>query len=398
MSKDILLMYRDSIVLRVNTDEGIYETIDDFHMPFQLKGKITNVPELNNSPTRYEITQATIAMNKNYQAFEHFLATRVLPLTRENADKLYTLMHQNRLDNDRDKASFALICRAASLQDNYWVKTLGDKVSWKDINLHANSLSETVANVALHGSSLTLNGRYENTPEFNAQGAYAKAWKREKDGLWLYKLGKDENDTEAKIEVMVSKLLDKCNVDHVRYYAAESHGRFASKCKCLTSEKLSILPGVDYLSYCDANGIDGSKDIFRYDPESICKMCIVDYLISNRDRHGMNWGFFYDPATMKILGCHPLLDHNNAFDKEWMNNKNAEYIFMPHLTIRRAAEIAMDKVDFHFTEQIGRGDFLTDEQYESFTERAKELGISIKRERIQTIEQIQVDQDERTDI
>lgn len=39
------------------------------------------------------------------------------------------------------------------------------------------------------------------------------------------------------------------------------------------------------------------------------EMWIVDFLISNRDRHGQNWGFYYDTETMEILGCRPLFDH-----------------------------------------------------------------------------------------
>ena len=31
-------------------------------------------------------------------------------------------------------------------------------------------------------------------------------------------------------------------------------------------------------------------------------MWIVDYLISNPDRHLENWGFYYDPTTTDILG------------------------------------------------------------------------------------------------
>lgn len=58
----------------------------------------------------------------------------------------------------------------------------------------------------------------------------------------------------------------------------------------------------------------------RIDADSIYKVFIIDYLISNRDRHGGNWGFFYNCNTMEILGCHPLFDHNNAFDRALMQD------------------------------------------------------------------------------
>ena len=105
-------------------------------------------------------------------------------------------------------------------------------------------------------------------------------------------------------------------------------------------------------------------------------MWIVDYLISNPDRHGMNWGFFYDAATMVIKGCHPLYDHNNAFDRELMLNKDAAYRYNMQMTMKEAAQYAAKRVDFHFFDEIEKKDFLTPEQYESFCSRASDLGFS----------------------
>ena len=113
------------------------------------------------------------------------------------------------------------------------------------------------------------------------------------------------------------------------------------------------------------------------DGESIYKMWIVDFLISNRDRHGQNWGFYYDTETMEILGCHPLFDHNNAFDIDFMRDMDAPYQF-GEMTIRQAAKKAMEKVDFHFTAPITRADFITDRQYQSFCKRAKCLGLKME--------------------
>ena len=101
-------------------------------------------------------------------------------------------------------------------------------------------------------------------------------------------------------------------------------------------------------------------------------MCIVDYLIANRDRHGGNWGLYYNPDTMELVSTHPLYDHNNAFDIEWINNPDADYQFND-MTIRQAANYAVKKCDIKITEEIQRSDFLTDRQYKCFMERAKEL-------------------------
>ena len=112
----------------------------------------------------------------------------------------------------------------------------------------------------------------------------------------------------------------------------------------------------------------------KIDADSVYKMWIVDYLLCNRDRHGQNWGLYYKPKTMEIVGCHPLFDHNNAFDNDWMKDRDAKYQF-GDMSIREAAHKAMKHVDFHFIADITAEDFITQRQYMEFMSRAKELDI-----------------------
>ena len=177
--------------------------------------------------------------------------------------------------------------------------------------------------------------------------------------------------------MMCSNLLDRMNVEHVHYEAGEDEGKYVCMCPCMTTEKKSVLTGMEFISWCNVNGIDADRRMFEIDGGSIYKMWIVDFLISNRDRHGQNWGFYYDTETMEILGCHPLFDHNNAFDIDYMKDMDAPYQF-DNMTIRQAAVKAMQKVDFHFTAPITRADFITDRQYQSFKKRAGYLGLKME--------------------
>jgi hypothetical protein len=370
---------KDIPVLKFNLDIDEYEILNDKYLPFQLKGKICKVPDFTEIKTKYDDINRQKIIRNNYRGIEMFLASRVLPITRENAKKIYDLFGFEQNQEDIFKAKIAIICRAVSLQDNYWIKTENDPVVWKDVNLRTNSLSEIVAQVALHGSSLTLQGKV-HTPELTGQGAYAKAWIREKDGLYLHKKG-SKDDTECKIEVMTSNILDKCNVNHLHYEMSSHMGESTCKCKCMTNDTICMLSGLDFNSYCNSNDLDYYNEIMKIDKDSLYKMFIVDYLISNRDRHGMNWGFFYNCDTMKILGCHPLYDHNNAFDEGLMENKNAKYIFSKSYSIKEMALYAMKRTDFHFTKPILRKDFMTNKQYECFMDRANELGIKLYKEK-----------------
>lgn len=176
------LMCKDTPVIKINTDEGEYDIITPELIPYQLKGKFKEMPsEL--PKTKYELNQYLIAGQENYEAIISYAASRVLPLTRENAKKIYQLFGYEQLQDNYSKAKIAFLCKSVSLQDNYWFKTQKEDTKWADINLRTNHLSEIVAQVALHGASLSLTGDV-CTPELNGQGAYAKAWKRENNELW----------------------------------------------------------------------------------------------------------------------------------------------------------------------------------------------------------------------
>lgn len=378
--KTLQLMMKDHLVMDINLDEAVYNIVDPLLLPYVMKGKLRRIPDFSEVKTKYDDTQRQIAIQKNYNALLSFLASRVLPLTRENAKKVYNLFGYSQLQDDFSKARVALTCRALSLQDNYWVKLSVDKSTWKEVSLRNVSLSEAVAQVSLHGSSLSLTDKKKEamkTPELTGQGTYAKAWIREPDGLYLYKKGANGN-AEARIEVMVSDLLDNCNVDHLKYEAGESDGEYVCKCKCMTDDTISILSGMDFDAWCNMKGLDSRKEALKIDPDAIYKMWIVDYLISNRDRHGLNWGFFYNCETHEILGCHPLYDHNNSFDLALMQDDNAEYLYDDSMTMKEAAMEAMKHVDFHFYRAFTREDFITDRQYKSFMDRANELKIPVR--------------------
>lgn len=379
MDNNLLLMMKDTVVMRINLSTQLFDVVDPTLLPYTMQNKLRDQLSEKDSYSKYEVTQGIIRARHNESVIINFLSQRILPISRENAKKIYNLFGFSQSQDDFSKIRISLACRALSLQDNYWVKLESDPTHWSEVDLRKNSLSDAVAQVSLHGSSLTLANKKDaaiHTPELTGQGAYAKAWFREPNGLYLYKKGANGN-FESKVEVMVSNLLDKCNVHHLRYTADTSNDTYVCKCMCMTDNNVSILPGVDFYTWCNVQGKDSHKEALRIDPDAIYKMWIVDYLISNTDRHGLNWGFYYNCETMEILGCHPLYDHNNAFDTELMKSAEASYVYDDSMTIHEAALAAIKNVDFHFTSDITREDFLTDRQYQSFMSRAKELGIKV---------------------
>lgn len=358
----VSLFMRDIEVLSVNYGTFNVQIFREDLLPYQLRGRLP----------KDKTPQSKL---KCIYAFEEFLARRVLSLSRKNAKKILNLLHLSQVQDTSTKAKIALLCRAVSLEDNYWIKTATDKVMWKDVNLRSNSLNRVVAQVALHGTSLTLQGEL-TTPEITTMGAYAKCWKRIDKILYLYKAGETEEGKESKVEIEVSRILDKTNVKHIEYSEANSDGLFCCKCPCMTTDNISRLSGEDFISYCNVNGKNPLQEILSIDSQSIYLMCIVDYLISNRDRHSGNWGFYYSPDTMQIVGCHPLFDHNNAFDDGDMKaaDGGASLIF-DRKSKKEVALYALKRCNIEFVDRIVKSDFYYKEHYSSFMSRVKDLGL-----------------------
>lgn len=372
VARNSILMSKDIPVISMNFDSGLFEVLNERLLPFNIKGRLRELP----TPTgnqKYDLSILMNVSNKNRYVVAGWLANRTLLLSRKNAKWLYNLLHEEQLDTLHQRCRISLLCRSVSVLDCYWVKLEGDPITWDKVDPTRNHLNEIVAQVALHGKSLTLQGSL-TTPEFTTNGTYAKAWRRHGDGsLWLYKLG-SQGSLESEKEVMCSDLLDKMSVKHVHYKPGFDDGKYVCMCPSMTTDKLGILPAMDYNTYCINNGINFIESIVNLDPDGYYSMIIVDYLISNRDRHDQNWGLYYDKDSMELISLHPLFDHNNAFDEEWMNDPNVIYQVTGR-SIRESAKYAISKMNFRFTDRIDRSDFLTNEQWESFKYRAQDLGL-----------------------
>ena len=362
MTSDNLCLYLGNIrVLEVNFNVAYHMVLHEDLLPYQLKKRVGNLTG--------DLVNDTV--NTRF-AFMSFLASRVLSLGRKYSKKILNMLNASQFQNDAVKAEVAIMCHAVSVEDNYWVKYESDSATWDSVNIRRNSLNRSIAQVALHGTSLSLQGEL-STPEITTQGAYAKCWKRVDGGLWLYKTSENK-DFESKVEIEVSRVLDKTNVNHVKYEESTSKGMFCCRCLCMSDDRISVVNSIDLSSYASRCGINFLNSMLNLDANSIYKMCIVDYLVANRDRHGGNWGCYYDSSTTRLLGCHPLFDHNNAFDREEMGRSDGgeSQVFLGK-SKREVALYSVRKCDFKFNELPRLKDFYYSDHYRYVISRAKDL-------------------------
>lgn len=377
----MFIMCQDVPVMRIDLDEGVYKILHPELVPYQLRGAITPLNELNLEGMSIKAIEKEIKCrehfrDKNRTAITHYLASRVLNLSRENAKKILNAYHFSQNQDDATRARIAIACKAVSMVDSYWIKLEDSSITWEDLNPRSVSLNQIVAHIALKGSSLTIQG-IPHTPELTGQGAYAKCWQRFEDGTYLLKKS-SKGGHESDVEVLVSNILDCTNVPHVKYTMTEFDGDKVCKCKNMASDDLGITSAEDIYSYCSRNELNFIDFLLNLDSENVMKMCIVDYLISNSDRHMQNFGCYFSSYTGELVSMHPLFDHNNAFDSEFMNDsQGGESLFFLGRSQKEACTYALKHCEFEITD-VDQKIFFDHDMYDSFRERCNSVGIKFK--------------------
>ena len=364
------LKLQNTTVMEYSMDDDYYKIIHEDMLPISMRGTVKDTSSNTTCVTKEII-------KKNERLIKGFCSRRCLSLDRENAKKIYNALKISQADDEEAKEKITKLCKGVSVTDDYWITDNNDE-KWEDINVRENPLHKTLAQISLFGKSLSITGKIR-TPELTAQGCYAKAWVRKNGHLYLLKAG-TKNGNEPQMEALTSKILDCTNVPHVEYVLKKTEQKIVTCCPAMTNKVFSMIPVVEISAWCQRNDMNFLDYVKTKDAEMYWKTIIVDYLCANSDRHDGNWGFYMDNRTGKILRIHPLYDHNNAFDSEFMADKTGgECQLIPNTNQKKAAHYAIKQCDFRITKPISRKIFPDDTTYFCFMERATELGLFRKR-------------------
>lgn len=364
MSEYTYLRLQDKDVLHYS-ENGTMIIDNENLLPFIIRGAVKNCTE--NGERSIQRT--------NDSAIVNFFTNRSLSVKKENAKYILNALNIPQSNDFDTKCKIMILCKGLSAADDYWITNNPDE-KWKDVNLRENPLHETIAQISLYGKSLSITGEIR-TPELTGQGAYAKAWERVDGKLFLYKAGNGHQESE--IEVSVSNILDCTNVPHVQYDLEKKENIICCKCEAMNDDKYSRVDAMEVYSYCNRNGINFQDFVKSIDENLFYQTIIVDYLVSNRDRHLGNWGFYMDNNTGEIVGMHPLYDHNNAFDLKFMEDPmGGDCQLIENKKLKEAAAYAINHCDFRFIKDIKKEMFINDKHYLSFMDKASSLGLAHK--------------------
>ncbi len=312
----------------------------------------------------------------NYDDVMHgWLETRNINIGRTNAKALLAVcgLPQN------NPYTIAKMYHYASLSDCYWMKEAEENMSWDDVSMFKNPPEKLLVKTALFGEHqlLPVQARI-HTPELTTQGLSAKAWIRESDSLYMYKIG--------KIELAASQILDVLQIEHIQYTAAdpaeienyvdENHlerfvmsGEQIVKSKLITSEDISIVSWEDFAVCCDRNQINPYEYMIQHFEKEYYSMIVADYILGNEDRHTANYGFFVDNKSGQIIRPYPLMDHDHAFSDKLLVTQTLEQDILMQDAVKEALVYVPD-IPIAALLKMQKPDTLTEEQWQGVLDRA----------------------------
>jgi len=210
---------------------------------------------------------------------------------------------------------FIKITHATSLNDTFWVKSENENATWETVSLYRNEFNEVISKISFEGTGLFGIDFSTTTPEFSTEGSFEKCWKREENGIYLYKrgsMGARNAGLEPYSEVyacQIGKILCRNFVD---YSLTTLHKRTASKCELFTNEENGFIPlsnifqrRVTPREMLEYYSSFGSEDAFR-------RMVVFDAVTFNTDRHMGNHGVIFDNDSLTVKYMAPVFDNNQS--------------------------------------------------------------------------------------
>jgi len=254
--------------------------------------------------------------------FDEWLSNREIPVNRDN--------YKSYISDSSSPREWLLKNHGYSFDDCYWVQRSGESLQWDDI-LHIRSSVDSFYAVKdkdgrYKGHSATLGGQLE------------KFWFKKDNKILLCKRTDDLSDILMIRETIASLIYSKQDsIAYCEYKLAynREHKIVGCICESFISDNMELVTAYDLLEehnltqsrdvweqlikHTAVNGLDKTK-VRRY----LDTQTIVDFLISNRDRHQNNIAFIRDADTLKLLRPAPVFDSGSS---KYMEGTNPETLF-----------------------------------------------------------------------
>lgn len=209
---------------------------------------------------------------------------------------------------EKDDVSTVAHVNAATITDNYWIRSVGSELTYDDIKFSDDYFS----NLALKGNYDSFNraasSNKSRTPELTNTGSFEKCWKLRDGRWWMYKRA---NHSEMFSELFVYELGLALGFNMAVYERGDG---YIKSLDFTDSASVNFEPASTFMGDND-DYIDVVKTLKNICPEVIpdyIRLIFMDTIVANPDRHTNNFGLLRDTETGKIIGFAPNYDNNMA--------------------------------------------------------------------------------------
>jgi hypothetical protein len=280
----------------------------------------TDIGDVYSDVNIFSPKQLPIRLRKIHSgdAVENWINRRSIPVNRHHMEAVLGALNLKR-PFDLMRYSHAL-----SLNDTFWIKKEDEDVAFSSINLYDNKFDEALGWIAFTGLPSDIS-RNLSTPELTTVGMLPKYWQRIgindiilcKGGTSGYSNAGYEPYNEVASYIIAKYL----GVETIPYHLEKRSSKIVSISKLFTTKSRGLITASEYLDF--RTKIPGYKSLKmcleamaedNIDLLPFYRMCLLDYIIENFDRHLNNWGFSVDNAAQRITGLSPIWDNGMSLD------------------------------------------------------------------------------------
>ena len=222
--------------------------------------------------------------------------------------------------NLNDTKILLVRCFGLSLSDQYWICPEGAELIWEKINFFDNSFSDDMGDV-LFGKPKKNEDFDFSSPDNTSDGYLKKRWKIINGKRCLIKGGSNLERQQPFNEVIASKIMDRLNINHVSYNIIWEDGEPYSVCEDFVTRDTEL---VSAWRIMQTQKKDNSASVYQHFVNcckslgaadvvpALDRMLVLDYLISNEDRHLNNFGLLRNAETLEWIGFAPIYDSGSS--------------------------------------------------------------------------------------
>lgn len=213
-----------------------------------------------------------------------------------------------------DSKEYLIANLGLSMNDHYWIKNEESELRWAEVSPFCNDFG--IGRLDSKEGKSTQNF----SPNASLQGQMDKKWICQNSDRILLKRY-PENPFSTINEVFISELYSKLEFSNfVQYkFAKDRKGFIYCSCKAFTNEEVEFIPAISMCKGLKINYNDFIKFSIEQtglEKETICSFLdiqtMMDFLITNRDRHLNNFGFLRNSKTLEYIGMAPIFDNDRS--------------------------------------------------------------------------------------